>query len=265
MTRGQPKKSIEQEYSSEEEEIEPEPPIKENINPRTGKPRRKMSEAQMGNLVKARAAARIKKDELKGMRLQEKKLKKEAHLVKKLDLEARIKEHEDHLRLLACRAGRISKADYEATIEKKVRKKSVKRDPLEDDDVDIEEKNEINELEERLNKLKFKSKLKAKKPIIIEESEEEKSEEEAPKRGRGTPASHYAGSRSTAPVSRSASVESTSSRSGNPKVKFEHTPDVPDPSSRKKTPNPMERENLSNNNDEKMKATLRCLFPTGNF
>jgi hypothetical protein len=261
MTRGQPKVSVEQEYSSEEEEIEPEPPIKENINPRTGKPRRKMSEAQMGNLVKARAAARIKKEELKGMRLQEKKLKKEEFLVKKLDLEARIKAHEDNLRLLAYKAGRVSKDEYEATTEKKIRKKSVKKDHLADDDIDIEEKNEITALEEKIEKLKFKSKIKGKKvPVIEEESSEEEEPEPEPRRTRehrGTPAKKS--------ISRSSSVESTNSRAGNPKIKMQPVEDVPDPASRMKVKRPMEREEEVSGDQKKLLDTMRHLFPTGSF
>jgi hypothetical protein len=261
MARGQPKVSVEQEYSSEEEEIEQEPPIKENINPRTGKPRRKMSEAQMGNLVKARAAARIKKEELKGMRLQEKKLKKEEFLVKKLDLEARIKAHEDNLRLLAYKAGRVSKDEYEATTEKKIRKKSVKKDHLADDDIDIEEKNEITALEERIEKLKFKSKIKGKKvPVIEEESSEEEEPEPESRRGRetnrGTPAKRQ--------VSRNSSVESNCSRTST-RIKMQPVEDVPNESKRMKNKNPVEREQPVSGEQDKLRNVMASLFPTGNF
>jgi hypothetical protein len=262
MSRAHPKVSGEEEYSTEEEEIEPEPPT--NISLKTGKPKRVMSEAQKQNLVKARAAARIKKDELKGMRLQEKKLKKEEHLVKKLDLEARIKAHEDNLRLLAYKAGRVSKDEYEATTEKKIRKKSVKKDHLADDEVDNEENKEISALEEKLEKLKFKSKIKKPKAIKeeseIEESSEEELSYEPPKRSRehkGTPAKK--------PQSRSNSVESTSSRSGNPKIKLEKVEDVPSESKRFKNKNPMVRDQPVSGEQDKLKSVMASLFPTTNF
>jgi hypothetical protein len=259
-------------YSDEsEEEEQPKTSIKkkvetvETISAKTGKPKRVMSEKQKKILAEARVLARARRAEIKEMHMKEKEMKKEQFLIRKLELEKKVKEHENKIRKLAYEAGHVTEEQYENATGKKVRKKSVKKDPLEDDEEDLRQRKKIEELEEKLNEMKKShcagSRITASKPKVIKEeseSEEEIEEDiELPKRGRGTPAKK--------PISRSTSVESTSSRTGAPKVKLEEVEDVPNESKRFKNKNPMVREQEVSGDQKKLMDTMRHLFPTGGF
>ena len=72
-----------------------------------------MSQKQKENLAKARVAARLKRKELSDLRKQEKDIKKDSLLVRKLEVEAKVREHKAKLQQLAIKAG------YEPTEEEK--------------------------------------------------------------------------------------------------------------------------------------------------
>jgi hypothetical protein len=233
---------------------------KENVEAgltKTGKKKRECTPAMKEHMAKIRVLARARRKELSELNNQKKALKKDAFAIRKLEVMAEIEEHKDRMRNLALRAKLVKPEDMPGA--KKRVTKYKKHDPLEDDEVDEKQKSEIEILEEKLLKLRGQS--KPKKPIIIEEEEEISEEEEAPKRGReinrGTPAKK--------PISRNNSIESNCSRSGNPKIKLDHQPDVPDPSSRMKSKNPMEREQVVNGEQEKLRNVMASLFPTGRF
>ena len=224
---------------------------------KTGRLKRECTPAVKEHMAKIRVLARARRKELSELNNQKKALKKDAFAIRKLEVMAEIEEHKDRMRKLALRAKLVKPEDMPDG--KKRVTKYKKHDPLEDDEVDEKQKSEIEILEEKLLKLRGQSKPK-KIVAVIEEEEEISEEEEAPKRGReinrGTP--------SKKPISRNNSIESNCSRSGNPKIKLDHQPDVPDPSSRMKNKSPMERENLDGNAD-KMRSVMASLFPTAGY
>ena len=135
-------------------------------NETKSKPKRIMSEKQAENLKKARELAYAKRRELAEISKKEKELKKEQHLIRKLELEKKITNHENYKRQLLIDSGLAPKP---------VRSYKKKEEVIEEEDQ--EEQDEIIKLEEKLAKLKSK-----KKKVVIEESEEEiEEEEEIPK------------------------------------------------------------------------------------
>ena len=149
------------------------PPIEEReISKKTGKPKRIQSEAQKQNLVKARVKARAVRKEMSELRKAEKDLKKDALMMRRLEVEAKILSHEEQKKKLFVSAGYIDEKDANLKKEKKKKAPAGTKDLLE---IEAEE-NQVKELEEKLTLLKTK---KTKKKVITPDiSSAEASEEE---------------------------------------------------------------------------------------
>lgn len=144
---------------------------------KTGRPKRTMSEAQKANLAKARIKAREKRKELKEIRDQEKGLKKDDMLIKKLEVEAKVLEHKRRLQKLAVNAGYAKEEDIDPPVRKE-RKPKAPHNHLKDDDHDKYQADAILKLEAQLEELRSKSSKTKKTKIIEPESESEESEVE---------------------------------------------------------------------------------------
>lgn len=166
------------EYETESEisETEAKPPTKSHkkkeyveVNGETveivpKKPKRVMSEAQKKVLAAARVKARAVIKEKAELTKKRKELKKERHLLKKLEYEADLAKHNEYKKKLLTEAGLVPKE-----IGTKIRKKRVEKGS--DDDSDT---NEILELEQKISKLRTR---KVKKPEPEPEPESESEEE----------------------------------------------------------------------------------------
>lgn len=162
--------------SEYESEVEAKPPTKSHkkkeyaeVNGETveivpKKPKRVMSEAQKKVLAAARVKARAVIKEKAELTKKRKELKKERHLLKKLEYEADLAKHNEYKKKLLTEAGLVPKE-----IGTKIRKKRVEKGS--DDDSDT---NEILELEQKISKLRTK---KTKKPEPEPEPESESEEE----------------------------------------------------------------------------------------
>ncbi len=150
---------------------------------KTGRPKKVMSEQQKLNLAKARVKGREKRKELKGIRDQERQIKKDDLLIKKLEMEAKVLEHKRRLQKLAVNAGYANDEDVDKPI-KKERKPKAAHDHLKDDNLDVQQKSQIEKLEEELAALRVKVAPKKKKVVapvveqdLVSESEAESDEE----------------------------------------------------------------------------------------
>lgn len=130
------------------------------------KPKRVMSEAQKKVLAAARVKARAVIKEKAELTKKRKELKKERHLLKKLEYEADLAKHNEYKKKLLTEAGLVPKE-----IGTKIRKKRVEKGS--DDDSDT---NEILELEQKISKLRTR---KVKKPEPEPEPESESEEEQS--------------------------------------------------------------------------------------
>lgn len=121
-----------------------------------GKIKKPQTEAQKQNLVKARAKGMAKRKEMKELRDKEKRIKEEDILLRRLDVEAKVLEHETKKKAMFKRAGYVneSKEVKEPKVKKERAKYGSKCVP---DTTDEEE--EIRMLEEKLSKLKTKNTL----------------------------------------------------------------------------------------------------------
>lgn len=157
--------------SFEDDEPEVKPKIEKAIQlTKGGKPKRPQTEAQKLNLAKARAKGREVRREKKALNDAEKSIKKESNLIRKLEVEAKLLEHEEKKKALFIKAGYVSgKIPKERA---KYGSKKVDEDALEED--------EITALEAKLASLRSK-KIPIKTVKVQEESdvESESEEEEA--------------------------------------------------------------------------------------
>jgi hypothetical protein len=151
-------------------------PIEENedevielkvLNKTNSKPKRIMSEKQKETLAKARELAYQKRREMADMSKKEKELKREQHLIKKLELQKKINQHEEYKKKLLIDSGLAPKP---------VRSYKKKEEVIEEEDQ--EEQDEIKQLEEKLAKLKTKKKVIKEPESEPEEESEEEIEEE---------------------------------------------------------------------------------------
>lgn len=150
------------ETESETETVDVEPVIEEVVL--KPKPKRKMTEKQKENLAKARVKAREVLKAKKEMSDKRKELKKEDLLMKKLELQKTIHQHEERKKRLLIEGGLIEPK----------RKTRVKKEVVEESEP--EEDPEIKELEEKLAKMKASEnkiveRRKVKKPVPDSSSE----------------------------------------------------------------------------------------------
>lgn len=138
---------------------------------KTGRIKKPMSEAQKENLTRARIKARAVRKEMKELRDAEKSIKKDDRLIRKLEVEAKILNHNEKKKSLFKKAGYVND-DVEET-EKPIKKQNKINE-------EINEEDRIKELEEQLAQLKIKSnnKKQPKKKIETPLESENESEEE---------------------------------------------------------------------------------------
>jgi hypothetical protein len=141
---------------------------------KTGRIKKPMSEAQKENLSKARIKARAVRKELKELRDAEKNIKKDDRLIRKLEVEAKILNHNEKKKELFKKAGYVNDE-----VETKPKKKQSKVNEEET------EEQQIKALEEKLSLLKKKEvkevvekpkKKKVATPISSPEESEEENE-----------------------------------------------------------------------------------------
>jgi hypothetical protein len=189
-------------YSDNEQNEKPvikEKPIELN---KYGKPKRVMSDKQKATLAAARLKGAAKRKELAEIKRKEQELKVENHLIKKLELQKRIKQHERRKKRLE------EVSDSEDEIEGETKKVTIKKKgPITvetETEIEKKQKAELALLKEQLDKLQLdlkEVKTEQKKPkrrivkTIIEsdlEDEPDSADEEhitvkkAPKE-KGTP------------------------------------------------------------------------------
>jgi len=174
-------------YSDNEQNEKPvikEKPIELN---KYGKPKRVMSDKQKATLAAARLKGAAKRKELAEIKRKEQELKVENHLIKKLELQKRIKQHERRKKRLE------EVSDSEDEIEGETKKVTIKKKgpwTVETDtEIEKKQKAELALLKEQLDKLqldltsvKTEQKTRPKRRIvktIIESDVEDDSDDEA--------------------------------------------------------------------------------------
>lgn len=229
------------EDSESEEETKPKAKVKKTkeskgendvlVSKKTGKPKRVMSEAQKENLAKARVLGRARRKELKDLRDQEKAIKKDNFLIRKLEVEKQVLEHKKKMRALAEGAGYLEK---EPKIRGKYKERSTE---LKDDDNDKFQQTEIEKLEAQLATLRSSKTRPSKNRAPVSESESETEPEPEPE---------------PEPVKVKKSKEK---RNEPPEVKIpsNHKPQI--------VPSPMDNLKQKETVDPQLQAMLRSLFP----
>lgn len=248
MSREEDLESITSLESESEQELEPAPiKLKKNVKKtietkgepevqytKTGRIKKPMSEAQKENLTKARIKARIVRKELKELRDAEKSIKKDDRLIRKLEVEAKILNHNEKKKLLFKNAGYVNEET------EKPKKKETK---INDEET---EEQQIKALEEKLNNLRkgkedaFKKSKAKEKRIIKEEVEISSAESE---------------------------IEEEEVIIEKPKLKRReiHAPKMNINPPRAEQANPMARQAKKPPVDDTMRAQLLSLFPNYQF
>lgn len=211
------------------------------------KKKRVMTEKQKENLAKARVLARKKRSELKSLKDREKALKKDDLLIKTLELEKKVKEHQNRIKNLAIDAGYESESKRPPKPKQK-RKEYVKKTIDDDDAYEVDKKSQIAQLEERLNKLRAPIKQKEK---VESESESDSSSDESEIEEK-VPVKK-------APKKVAKIIEEEEDNRYKPKKpSMVKEPLVPSEKSRKKPPNLLIRETIDDNAE--IQKALKSLF-----
>lgn len=144
-------------------------PVEKEIKyTKTGRVKKEATEAQKKAMAKARVRAREVRKQMSELKKAEKDIKKDALVMRKLEVEAKILEHNEKKKKLFVRAGYINEKEADIK-EKKPRAPKGTKERLEDE----EEENKVRELEEQLALLKNKKNIKKVEPEPESEPEEE--------------------------------------------------------------------------------------------
>ena len=227
-----------------QEEIKPLQEVE--ISKKTGKPKRIMSEAQKKVLASARVKARAVRKELKEVRDAEKNIKKESLLMRKLQVEAKVLEHNENKKKLFVQAGYIESEALDAEIKKKKKAPAGEKDRLENE---IEE-DKIRQLEEQLANLRSSKKEPALKTTLFLKGRTPKTNKN---RGRGD----------TTPVESPEESEDEPEPEPEPKIKRKEVlkPKMEINPKRLENQNPMSRVQARPDMSKEMREAMMSLFP----